>query len=1194
MVPRAHRTSRPLFSFGAVAALVVAGALVPTGATAAATLVVTTVGDAALVSGCSDGVAETTLREALCLATAPGASPATVTVPAGTIQLSGPLSVSPDLAGSVVRVTGAGAGATTIKAAAGTRAFDLDPFLVGGLDLTLEQLTVTGGTGPAADLGGGAILAGSGDPGAPDALTLRECAVTGNANVPSAAPFAAAAGGAVSMTGGSLTIDGCTFSGNAAYGASGGAVAFIAVDSSDTVTITGSTFAGNSVDATSVAGVVGGGAVYVQSFAGQPTTTISRTTFDGNTVTSASPSEAFGSAVWSPAGTTTIEESSVAGGTVTGAAGSGGALHLGAGSVTGSRLVGNATVIGATTTRDAVRGTGVTVTGNWWGCANPPAEAGCQTAPDATTVLPAVVLTGTAAPAAVRAGETSTITATIAMSDGTDVADSIVAALAVAPVQWSAGGVGSVAGDATLGADLTGSGTLTMGGAPATVTVSVDGASVPVSVGLLVPPTVGNPADQTVLENGSAVFTVTASGSPAPSVTWESAAPGSSTWAPVPGATGSTLTVASVTRALDGTRYRAVASNDVGSAATSAAATLTVTWGPEVATAPTPVTVVAGQVAGFSVVAAGNPAPAYQWQTSTDGSTWTDVAGASSATYHRTTTAGDDGLLVRAHLTGAGAGDTTPVVLTVQYTGTLSGPASTTVAEGVTATFSATPVGFKPAPAIRWQRWTGGAWVDVPAASGPTFEVVGAAALDGSQYRAVATSTFVDSTTVETPSPAAVLTVTYGPVVGADPTSVSGVIGEAVTFAASAHGNPVPTVRWQYAAPGEAWSYVPGATGTTYTRTLTAADDGMLVRAEFTGAGVATTASARITVAAAPLVTAEPAPATVDAGGVATFTVGVFGVPAPVLQWQSDASGTWADLLGQTGPTLSVIGSSALDGVQYRAVATNAHGTAASAPALLTVLSAPTVTTPADVTTRPGVAVTFSTTASGRPAPALTWQTSTDGVAWTDAGTGPQLTLTPTLADDGLRVRVVAASTIGSGPVQAIGGPATLTVIEPPSFVGAPPAITAATAGTPVSMSWVVLSSGGTPTWQVSRDGGHTWTAPPAGFTTSTVTGVALVQRLLGAPAVRTGYLAAYTPTAADDGLMVGFTLTNAVGGTARSTTTLDVTVPVTEPPGGTGQQGGSGLSSTGFAATPLLAAALVVLALGGLAVAWSRRLARR
>jgi hypothetical protein len=82
------------------------------------------------------------------------------------------------------------------------------------------------------------------------------------------------------------------------------------------------------------------------------------------------------------------------------------------------------------------------------------------------------------------------------------------------------------------------------------------------------------PADTSVTVGASATFTAAASGSPAPTVQWQSS-PNGTTWTNVAGATSATLTVSNTTLAQSGTKYHAVFTNTAGSA-TSDAATLTV------------------------------------------------------------------------------------------------------------------------------------------------------------------------------------------------------------------------------------------------------------------------------------------------------------------------------------------------------------------------------------------------------------------------------------------------------------------------------------------------------------------------------------------------------------------------------------------------------------------------------------------
>ncbi len=87
-------------------------------------------------------------------------------------------------------------------------------------------------------------------------------------------------------------------------------------------------------------------------------------------------------------------------------------------------------------------------------------------------------------------------------------------------------------------------------------------------------PTITDPADQNLLQGGTASFSVTTTGTPAPTVQWQVSV-NNGPFTDIAGATNPTLTIANVTPALNGNRYRAVASNTCGTA-TSRAATLNV------------------------------------------------------------------------------------------------------------------------------------------------------------------------------------------------------------------------------------------------------------------------------------------------------------------------------------------------------------------------------------------------------------------------------------------------------------------------------------------------------------------------------------------------------------------------------------------------------------------------------------------
>jgi hypothetical protein len=125
------------------------------------------------------------------------------------------------------------------------------------------------------------------------------------------------------------------------------------------------------------------------------------------------------------------------------------------------------------------------------------------------------------------------------------------------------------------------------------------------------------------------------------------------------------------------------------------------------------------------------------------------------------------------------------------------------------------------------------------------------------------------------------------------------------------------------------------------------------------------------------------------------------------------------------------------NGNRYRAVFTNAAGTATTTAATLTVNSPtlPTITTqPADQTVAAGQTATFTAAATGSPTPTVQWQVSTDGgVTFNNVSgaTATTLSFTTALTQSGNRYRAVFTNSAGTATTTA----ATLTVnaAPPPS-----------------------------------------------------------------------------------------------------------------------------------------------------------------
>jgi hypothetical protein len=155
---------------------------------------------------------------------------------------------------------------------------------------------------------------------------------------------------------------------------------------------------------------------------------------------------------------------------------------------------------------------------------------------------------------------------------------------------------------------------------------------------------------------------------PTPSVQWELSTNGGATWSPLGGATSDTLRVASAKGSESGDEYRALFTNSVGKAETTAA-TITVNVVPVITKDPSSVEVLEGEAATFEASASGMPSPTVQWELSTSkGATWSPIGGATSDTLKVAgAVEGESGDEYRAVFTNSvGKAETTEGTLTVE------------------------------------------------------------------------------------------------------------------------------------------------------------------------------------------------------------------------------------------------------------------------------------------------------------------------------------------------------------------------------------------------------------------------------------------------------------------------------------------------------------------------------------------------
>lgn len=584
------------------------------------------------------------------------------------------------------------------------------------------------------------------------------------------------------------------------------------------------------------------------------------------------------------------------------------------------------------------------------------------------------------------------------------------------------------------------------------------------------------PSNQTVNAGQIATYSAAASGSPSPTVQWQVSTDNGSTWSNISLATSAVYTLTAQISD-SGKQFRAIFTNVSGSATTNPAI-LTVYEPPVVTTHPSNQIVNAGQTATFTSAANGNPTPSIQWQTSTDGTSWTPISGATSTTYTTLpTVAADNGKRYRAVFTNvAGSTNSNPAILTVNYAPTVTiQPANQTRNEGQTATFTSAASG-NPTPTVKWQVSTdnGLTWQDISGATSTTYSFTAQAGDNSKQYRAIFTNSIGSAT-----SNAATLTVNTIPVITTHPSNLTVNAGQSASFTANATGNPAPIVQWQVSTNnGTTWSPINGESYNNYIFTAQIADNGKQYRAVFTNvAGSTNSNPAILTVNYAPTVTTHPANQTKNAGQTASFTSAASGNPTPTVQWQVSPNGAdWSSIAGATSTTYSFSAQSTDNGNRYRAVFTNLVSTANSNPAILTVNTGPVITLhPVNQSVTAGQTATFTAASNGNPAPTVQWQVSTNhGSTWTNisGATSTTYSFTAHEADDGKQYHAVFTNSAGSATTD----PATLSINKIP-VITIQPSDLSLTAWHTASFT---AGASGIPTpsvqWQVSSNSGNTWT----------------------------------------------------------------------------------------------------------------------
>jgi hypothetical protein len=497
-----------------------------------------------------------------------------------------------------------------------------------------------------------------------------------------------------------------------------------------------------------------------------------------------------------------------------------------------------------------------------------------------------------------------------------------------------------------------------------------------------------DPTNVSVPAGGTATFTAAASGTPAPTVQWQVSTNGGSSFSNISGATSTTLSVTGTTVSENGYEYRAVFTNSVSSATTTAG-TLTVTGTAPSITSADNKTFTVGSAGSFTVTTGGTPTPAISESGALpSGVTFVDN-GNGTATLAGTPSANTGGtysLTITAN-NGVSPNATQSFTLTVDQAPSITSGNNTTFTVGTAGSFTATGAGY-PAPTFSE---TGLLPSGVTLSSAGVLSGTPAAGTGGSYPITITASNGISPNAAQTFT----LTVDQAPsITSANNTTFT--VGTAGSFTATGTGYPAPTFSETGLLPSGVTfssagvlSGTPAAgTGGTYTISITASN----------GIGSNATQTFTLTVDQAPAITSGNS-TTFTIGSAGSFTVTTTGYPTAALS-ESGVLPTGVTFVDNGNGTATLAGTPTALG-SFPITITAANGTVPNATQSFTLTVsgiAPTITSAASTTFTVNSAGSFTVTTTGNPTPSLSETGALPtGVTFVDNGNGTAtLSGTPT------------------------------------------------------------------------------------------------------------------------------------------------------------------------------------------------------
>ncbi len=656
------------------------------------------------------------------------------------------------------------------------------------------------------------------------------------------------------------------------------------------------------------------------------------------------------------------------------------------------------------------------------------------------------------------------------------------------------------------------------------------------------PSITGQPMSQTICLGSNTEFNTIGSGAGV-TYQWQVSTNGGGTWSNVvngavySGATSTKLSLTNPSLGMHNNQYRCIVSGTCPPSVTSSVATLTINTLPAITTQPSNSSACPGTNTSFSVVATGTGIT-YQWQMSKNGGATYDNL-VDSTIYSNTQTAtlqltgvtkAYDNYLFRCVVSGTctPSATTTAATLTIldQPSITTHG-VNRTICENDNTTFVV--IGSGTGITYQWQSSTNGGTTWNNVANGGVYTGATSATLtltnvpssmSGTFYRCMVSGTCTPSVT----SGPRLLLVNRRPSITGQPMSQTICLGSNTEFNTIGSGAGV-TYQWQVSTNGGGtWSnVVNGAvySGATSTKlSLTNPSLGMhnnQYRCIVSGTcpPSVTSGVATLTINTAPAITTQPMNSNTCPGANTSYSVVATGTGL-TYQWQFSTNGgaVWNNLVDSSiysntkTATLNLTGAMKVhDNYQFRCVVSGTcPSPVTTTAATLTILDQPSITTHGvNRTICENDNTTFAVTATGTGI-TYQWQSSTNGgTTWNNVANGgvytgaTSATLTLTNVPSSMSGTFYRCMVSGTCTPSVTSGPRLLLVNRRPSITGQPMSQTICL-GSNTEFNTIGSGAGVTYQWQVSTNGGGTWSNVVNGavYSGATSTKLSLTNPSLG------------------------------------------------------------------------------------------------